>query len=150
MREGLENIMTTLSPLTSSEWETVMNDVRRLLHVWESKETDAVARSVVLQIEDMLKEFSQPSKVSPKLLISESSRIPVISHTVAHSAITHPVISHVVDHSPEECDSDADADAEAEAEAEAGDRAGAEAVREANSINLVGSGRKGDAGRTLD
>jgi hypothetical protein len=94
MREGLDNIMTTLSPLTSSEWETVMNDVRRLLHVWESKESDAVARSVVLQIEDMLKEFSQPTKVSPKLMISESSRI--------------PVISHVVDHPLDESDSDAD------------------------------------------
>jgi len=97
MREGLENIMISLSPMTSSDWETVMNDVRRLLSVWESKESDAVARSVVLQIEDMLKEFSQPPKMSPKLLISESSR--------------PPVISHVVDHQPEsesDCESEVD------------------------------------------
>lgn len=84
MQEALNGVMTTLAPSTNSDWEVVLNDVRRLLNVWEAKETDTVARCVVLQIEDMLKEFSQITKVSPKLMISETVRTPVISHVEDH------------------------------------------------------------------
>jgi hypothetical protein len=81
MREGLDCIMTKIAPGSSNDWQIVLHDVRRLLNVWEAKETDDVAKSVVLQIVDMLKEFSQP------VLSLRSER-----------SVQNPVISHVVDY----------------------------------------------------
>ena len=115
MREGLDCIMTKIAPGSSADWQIVLHDVRRLLNVWEAKETDDVAKSVVLQIVDMLKEFSQPVL---SLRTERVEKNPVISHVVDYPFVDARISLNVEEKEEEEEESEADAEAEAEAEAE--------------------------------
>lgn len=105
MREGLDCIMTKIAPGSSNDWQIVLHDVRRLLNVWEAKETDDVAKSVVLQIVDMLKEFSQP------VLSLRSERVernPVISHVVDYPLVDARISLNVEEKEEEESEDDDD------------------------------------------
>lgn len=114
MREGLDCIMTKIAPGSSADWQIVLHDVRRLLNVWEAKETDDVAKSVVLQIVDMLKEFSQPVL---SLRTERVEKNPVISHVVDYPFVDAR-ISLNVEEKEEEEESEADADADTDADAD--------------------------------
>lgn len=115
MREGLDCIMTKIAPGSSNDWQIVLHDVRRLLNVWEAKETDDVAKSVVLQIVDMLKEFSQPVL---SLRTERVEKNPVISHVVDYPFVDARISLNVEEKEEEEEESEAEADAEAEEESE--------------------------------
>jgi len=117
MREGLDCIMTKIAPGSSNDWQIVLHDVRRLLNVWEAKETDDVAKSVVLQIVDMLKEFSQPAlSLRPEL----SVRNPVISHVVDYPLVDARISLKVEEKEEEEEEEEEDAAVEESPVAESG------------------------------
>jgi hypothetical protein len=97
--------MTKIAPGSSNDWQIVLHDVRRLLNVWEAKETDDVAKSVVLQIVDMLKEFSQPVL---SLRSERSVQIPVISHVVDYPLVDARISLNVEEKEEDESDEDDD------------------------------------------